>query len=168
MFVGYTYLWFLSPALNAYMLSALGSYLDPTVEHAPKLRKGNCVRSICIFLWWVKNDFYLPFRNQLITTRTTKENLCNNCFLRQAQSFLSYLLSLMNHEQLARNYFNYMNRWRNACFVVGSTSLHASLQKSINALLRALGFKRKFPSKNIITNFKQPWKVQLKWPRVPL
>lgn len=28
----------------------------------------------------------------------------------------------------------------------------------------ALGFKRKIPSKNIITKFKQPWKIQLKWP----
>lgn len=42
------------------MLNALGSYLDPTVKHAPKLRKGNCVRSICIFLWCVKNDFLPP------------------------------------------------------------------------------------------------------------
>ena len=42
------------------MLNALGSYLDPTVEHAPKLRKGNCVRSVCTFLWCVKNDFLPP------------------------------------------------------------------------------------------------------------
>lgn len=92
------------------------------------------------------------------------KHLCNNCFLCQAQLFFSYLLSLMNHEQLARNYFNYMNQWRNTCFVVGRISLLVSLQKSINALQRALGFKRKFPSKSIITKFKQPWKIQLKWP----
>lgn len=111
--------------------------------------------------------FYLPFGKQLITTRTTEEHLCNNCFLHQAQSFLSYLLSLLNHRQLARRYFNGSNQWRNTRFVVGSTSLHEPLHKSINGFLRALGFKRKFPSKNIITKFKQPWKAQLKQPRVP-
>lgn len=83
---------------------------------------------------------------------TTKEHLCNNCSLCQAQSFFSYLLSLMNHEQLARNYFNYMNQWRNTCFLTGRTSLLVPLQKSINALWRALGFKRKSSSKSIITS----------------
>lgn len=130
--------------------------------------EGNCVRSVCISLWCVKKWlFYLPFGKQLITTRTTQEHLCNNYFLCQAQSFLSYLFSLLNHRQLARSYFNWSNQWHNTCFVVGSTSLRASLRESINAFLRALGFKRKFQSKNIITKFKQPWKVQLKQPRVP-
>lgn len=167
MFVGYTYLWFPSPTLNVYMLLLAVTLISQSSMHQNWGRKtlwGLYVSSFGVS----KMTFYLPFWNQLITTRTTKEHLCNNCFLCQAQSFLSYLLSLMNHEQLARNYFNYMKQWCNTCFVVGSTSLHASLQESINALLRACGFKRKFLSKNIITKPKLPWKVQLKWPWVPL
>lgn len=158
MFLGYASLRLVSLILSVYR-NAFGSYLDAMVQHKPKLRK---LCEVHIYLPFVYLKFYFLFWNQLITTWTTKEHLCNNCFLCQAQWFFSYLLSLMNHEQLARNYFNYMNQWRNTRFVIGRASFLAPLRKSINTLQRALVFKRKFSS--IITKFKQPWKIQLKWP----
>lgn len=108
MFVGYRYLWFLSPALNIYTLNALGSCFDPRVEHAPKLRE--TVWGPYVSLFGVSKMTFLPplwKRANHHQDNTRASHLCNNYFLRQAQSFLRYLWSLLNHRQLARSYFNW-------------------------------------------------------------
>lgn len=132
------------------------------------------VRSACIFLWCVKMVFYLPFWNQLITTRTTKERLCSNFIRHNCVSFirhncssvLYYLLWITSsfQETIAVTYEPVMQH-----LLCHRQHLPPCICSEVNkCFAESPRFQKQTPSKNIITMLKQPWRVLLKWPGVPL